>query len=140
MPAIRIPALLSGWSLRRFSIGRRLRYVFVCIVLLMFMGSSFSLWYLRAIREHLESVSLVEHRMTAVFQVENGVLTLMNRLHRAADQRQRDSFESEPPRLFSVFRPDPAGAAGLLRGTKGENNRQAVIIESLNGLLEALPD
>jgi PAS domain S-box-containing protein len=140
MPAIRIPALLSDWSLRRFSIGVRLRYVFVCIVLLMFMGSSFSLWYLRAIREHLESVSLVERRMTAVFQVENSVLTLMNHLHRAGDLRQREYFESEAPRLLSVFRADTAWASGVLHSSTGENNRQAVIIESLNGLLEALPD
>ena len=140
MPVTRIFAILSDWRLRRFSIGARLRFVFACIVLLMFMGSSFALWYLRAIREHLEEVLLVERRMDAVIQVDNSVLTLMNQLHRSADLRQRDYFESEATRVLSVFRSDTAWAAGLLHGATAKNNRQAVIMESLKGLLEALPD
>jgi PAS domain S-box-containing protein len=141
MPAIQIPTLvLNKWRLQRFPIGVRLRFVFACIVLLMFLGSSFALWYLWGIRTDVERVSLVERRMSAVLQVDNSVLTLMNQLHRVADLRQRDSFEFEATRLMSVFRSDTAGAAGILRSTIADNNRQAVIIESLNGLLKALPD
>ena len=131
--------LPGGWRLRRFRIGTRLRLVFGCIVFLMFVGSSLALWYVRAIRQDVESVSLVEQRMSAVLQVDNGVLALMNQLHRSADLRQRDRFESDADRLLSVFRSDTAAAAGVLHAIAPEDNRQSVIIESLNGLLEALP-
>jgi PAS domain S-box-containing protein len=88
----------------------------------------------------VENVLLVERRMSAVIQVDNSVLTLMNQLHRSADLRQRDYFESEAKRLLSVFRSDTVWADGLLHSATAANNRQAAIIESLNGLLAALPD
>src|SRR5450432_532804 len=91
----RIP---GGWRLRRFRIGTRLRLVFGCIVFLMFLGSTFALWYLRAIRQDVERVSLVEQRMSAILQVDNSVLALMNQLHRSADLRQGDRFEAEAAR------------------------------------------
>jgi PAS domain S-box-containing protein len=131
--------LLSGGRLRRFRIGRRLRLVFACIVLLMFLGSTVALWHLRGIKTDVERVFVVEQRMSAVLQVDNSVLALMNQLHRSADLRQRDRFELDAERLLAVFRSDTAAAAGVLHGIAPENNRQAVIIESLNGLLEVLP-
>ena len=125
--------------LRRYPIATRLRLAFACIVSLMFLGSSFALWYLRAIRKDVERVSLVEQRMSAVLQVDNGVLELMNQLHRAADLRQRDHFESVAERSLATFRNNTAAAARVLHTIPSENNRQAVIIESLEALLEALP-
>ena len=74
-----------------------------------------------------------------MLQVDNRVLALMNQLHRSADLRQRDHFESEAQALLSDFRSETAAAARILREIPPENTRQAVIIESLNGLLEALP-
>src|SRR4051812_20865086 len=130
---------LSQWRLRRFRIGTRLRLVFAVVVLLMFLGSSFALWYLRAIRKDVETVSLVEERMSAVLEVDNRVLALMNQLHRSADLRERDHFESKAQALLSDFRSGTAAAARILHEIPPENTRQAVIIESLNGLLEALP-
>ena len=130
---------MSEWRLRRFRIGTRLRLVFAVVVLLMFLGSSFALWYLRDIRKAVERVSLVEERMSAVLQVDNRVLALMNQLHRSADLRRRDRFESDAQAFLSGFRSETAAALGVLHEIPPENNRQAVIIESLNGLLEALP-
>src|SRR5450432_4755502 len=95
MDRSRIP---GAWRLRRFRIGTRLRLVFGCIVFLMFLGSSFALWYLRVIRQDVERVSLVEQRMSAILQVDNSVLALMNQLHRSADLRQGDRFEAEAAR------------------------------------------
>src|SRR5215472_12471076 len=104
---------LSEWRLRRFRIGTRLRLVFAVVVLLMFLGSSFALWYLRAIREDVERVSLVEERMSAVLEVDNLVLGLMNRLHRSADLREREHFESDAEALLSDFRSEIAAAAAI---------------------------
>ncbi len=77
--------------------------------------------------------------MGAVLQVDNSILALMNRLHRSADLRNRDRFEEDATRLLSDFRTDVTGPASVLHGIPAENNRQAVVIESLNGLLDALP-
>lgn len=131
---------LSGSRFRQFPIGTRLRLVFAGIVLIMFVGCSLALWYLRAIRKHVETVSLAEHRMSAVLKVDNSILALMNRLHRLADLRQREYFASEAARQLTIFRADVAAPTAVLHGIAPENNRQAVILESLSGLLEALPD
>jgi len=129
----------SEWRLRRAFIGTRLRVVFALIVALMFIGNSFALWYLRGIRNNVERVSLVERRMAAVLQADNSILALMNQLHRSADLRNHDQFKAEAARLLSDFRSDIAGAALILHSIQPANNRQAVVIGSLNGLLEALP-
>ena len=133
----RIP---GAWRLRRFPIGTRLRLVFSCIVFLMFLGSSFALWYLRAIRQDVERVSLVEQRMSAVLQLDNSVLALMNQLHRSADLRQGSRFEADAERCLAIFRSDTAAAAAVLNDMAPESNSQSAIIESLNGLLRALPN
>jgi len=77
--------------------------------------------------------------MSAVLQLDNSVLTLMNHLHRSADLRQRDRFEADAEGLLWVFRSDTAVPAGVLRSIPPEDNRQSAIIESLNGLLDAVP-
>jgi PAS domain S-box-containing protein len=125
--------------LRKFNIGLRLRLLFACIVVLMFLGSGFSIWYLRGLRRGVERVSIVEQRMSAVLQLDNSVLSLMNKLHRSADLRQPDRFEAEAQQLLAAFRSDTSPAIAALRSVTPEIDRQSVIIESLSGLLEALP-
>jgi PAS domain S-box-containing protein len=127
------------WRLRNLRIGVRLRLAFACILFLMLVGSSVSVWFLRDIRMQVERVSAVERRMTAVLQVDNGILTLMNQMHRAADTRNRDFFEVEAARLLAGLESDTAWASDTLRHTKPDNSRQAVILDSLNSMLDALP-
>src|SRR5215475_7683383 len=119
---------------RRFRIGTRLRLVFACILMLMFIGASLSVWYLRAVREELERVSKVEERMSAVLQVDNSVLSLMNQLHRSADTRDRDRFAAEAQQLIARFRAETAEVTKILTGTPAENSRVATEIETLNVL------
>src|SRR4051812_2624000 len=114
MSIMRTLDFTSEWRLRRTSIGTRLRVVFALIVLLMFIGNSFALWYLRGIRNNVERVSLAERRVAAVLQVDNSILALMNRLHRSADLRNYDQFEAEAVRLLAEFRSDIEGAALVL--------------------------
>lgn len=136
LPKVPFP---DRWRLRQLRIGMRLRLAFACILVLMLVGSSVSLWFLRDIRLHVERVSTVERRMTAVLQLDNGILTLMNQLHRAADSRNRDFFEVEAARLLAGLQSDTAWASETLRLTKPDNNRQAIILDSLNSMLDALP-
>src|SRR2546430_11241434 len=121
----------DSWRLRRYRIGTRLRLVFACILLLMFVGASLAVWYLRAVRRDLDRVSLVEERMSAVLQVDNAVLALMNQLHRSADSRDRDRFTPEAQQLVSTFRSETEGAAAMLTRTPAENSRLAAEIETL---------
>src|SRR6266566_2287592 len=101
---------------RKMRIGTRLRLVFACVLTFMFLGAGVSLWYLGEIRKQVERVSLVEQRMTAVLQIDNGVLNLMNQLYRAAERRQRDLFSVEASRLLSALRSETAWATSRLHG------------------------
>jgi PAS domain S-box-containing protein len=124
--------------LRRLRIGRRLQLVFACVLLLMFIGFFASLWHIRELRAHVESVSRFEQRMTAVLQLENRMLTLVNRLHYAAETRQFAPFEAEAQRFLGSLTPDSAWRQ-TLRGISPATGRQRVILESLNAMLYALP-
>src|SRR5436190_19487410 len=110
-------------ELRRMPIGIRLRLVFACVLALIFLGMGVSLWYLREIRKQVERVSLVEQRMTAVLQIDNGVLNLMNQLYRAAEANKAELFSTEAARLLNGLHSETAWAAGMLRGIKPEDGR-----------------
>jgi two-component system, cell cycle sensor histidine kinase and response regulator CckA len=130
---------LVRWRLQNLPIGVRLRLAFAGVLLLLLLGSSVSLWEWRDIRQQVERVSLVEQRMTAILQLDNSVLTLMNELHKAADTRQREYFESEATRLLAALHTDTAWASGVLHTSTPIDNRQAVILDSLYSMLDALP-
>src|SRR6266480_1463757 len=95
-----VQRLRQHFELRRMPIGIRLRLVFACVLALMFLGMGISLWYLHEIRQQVERVSLVEQRMTAVLQIDNGVLKLMNQLYRVAERHQAELFSTEAARLL----------------------------------------
>jgi len=120
-------------------IGTRLRLVFACVLTFMFLGSGVSLWYLDTIRRQVERVSLIEQRMTAVLQIDNGVLKLLNQLYRAAETNRSSHFSNEAGRLLDAFRSETGWATGMLRGIQPDDGRQRVIFDSLNVMLEALP-
>src|SRR5436190_15275072 len=127
------------FELRHMPIGIRLRLVFACVLALMFLGGGIFLWFLHEIRKQVERVSLVEQRMTAVLQIDNGVLNLMNQLYRAAERRQRSLFSAEASRLLSALRSETAWATGRLHNISPDDERQRVILDSLERMLEAMP-
>src|ERR1041384_7999201 len=77
--------------------------------------------------------------MTAVLQIDNAVLNLMNQLYRAAESNLADRFASEAERLLEALRIETSWATGMLRGIKPEAGRLRVILDSLNSMLDALP-
>src|SRR5437763_16999246 len=84
MRAVRSWVGFDSWRLRRYRIGTRLRLVFACILLLMFVGASLSVGCLRAVRRDLDRGSVAEERLSAVIQVDTSVVAMLNQLHRAA--------------------------------------------------------
>src|ERR1041384_954043 len=77
--------------------------------------------------------------MTAVLQIDNAVLNLMNQLYRAAESNLADRFASEAERLLEGLRIETSWATSMLRGIKPEGGRLRVILDSLNSMLDALP-
>jgi len=129
----------ARWRLQDLPIGVRLRLAFAGVLVLLLVGSSVSLWEWRVVRRQVEDISLVEQRMTAILQLDNSVLTLMNELHKAVDTRKSDYFEAEAIRLLAAVHTDTAWASEVLHGITPIDSRQAVILDSLYSMLDALP-
>jgi hypothetical protein len=127
------------WRLEDLRIGVRLRLAFACVLLFMLAGSAVSLWYFQNLRDRTRRVSEAGQRVTAVVRVNNSLLTLMSRLHRAADSRQSDYFREEATRLLSAFHSDTDSAAKALREITPATGREAMVIGSFNQMRDELP-
>jgi signal transduction histidine kinase len=127
------------WRLEDLRIGVRLRLAFACVLLFMLAGSAVSLWYFQNLRDRTRRVSEAGQRVTAVVRVNNSLLTLMSRLHRAADSRQSDYFQEEATRLLSAFHSDTDSAAKALREITPATGREEMVIGSFNQMRDELP-
>jgi signal transduction histidine kinase len=134
--------LSSGfvWRLTDLRIGPRLRVAFACVFLIMISGGAVTVWEFRTIRDRVRKVSLAEQRVTAVVQVNNSLMMLMSRLHRAAETYQRKEFEIEAWRLLTTFRSQTAGTVTELRQIAPQTGRQELVVDSLNDMLDSLPE
>ncbi len=129
----------ARWHLRDLRIGVRLRFVFACVLLFMLAGSAVSLWNFQSLRGRIRRVSRAEMRVAGIVRVNNSLLVLMSRLHRAADARQREYFETEANRLLTVFRLDAAKARAALRDISPESGDEELIVDSFQEMLDELP-
>ncbi len=127
------------WRLRDLPIAVRLRLVFACLLLLMMTGGAVALWQFHAIRDRVHEVSLAERRATAVMRVNNSIVMLMSRLHRAAENGQPEHFEAEARRLLQNFQRDTTDTAAALREITPETGRQKLVMDSLESMLDSLP-
>jgi PAS domain S-box-containing protein len=128
------------WAVRALSIRLRLSAVFGCLVLLMLLGSLLPLWHFAQIRRREKAVSLVEQRMTAIFRLNNKLLTFMSQLHRLADKEQGRDFAVEANRLLATFESESGNSRAILEELEPQTEREAVLSGSLAGMLEALPE
>ena len=120
------------WRLEDLHIGVRLRIVFACVLSFMLAGSAASLWYFQNLRAHTRRVSEAGQRVTEVVRVNNSLLTLMSRLHRAADNQQPGHFEAEAKRLLADFRSNTDSAAKALRDISPTTGREEMVVDSFN--------
>jgi len=105
----------------------------------MLAGSAASLWFFQGLRDRTRKVAEAERRVTAVVRLNNSLVTLMSRLHRAADNRQSDYFRAEATRLLAAFRLDTANATEEFRHIAPATGRESVLVDSFNQMLVELP-
>ena len=133
--------ILQGrFRLDNLRIEVRLRIAFGCVLLLMFVGTAISFWHFQRLRDRISRVSAAERRLAAVLRVNNGLLTLMSRLHRAAEGQEPQSFEDEARRLAATFQSDMSGATHALGGMTPATGREKLIVDSLDEIIEKLPE
>src|SRR6185312_1299924 len=105
----------------------------------MLAGSAASLWFFQGLRDRNRKVAEAERRVTTVVRVNNSLLILMSRLHRAAANRHADYFEAEARRLLAAFRADTDNAAEALRKARPATGRESIVVYSFNQMLVELP-
>src|SRR5690242_5865651 len=127
------------WRFEGLAVGVRLRLVFSCMLLFMLAGSAVSLWFFQGLRDRTRKIAEAELRVTAVVRVNNSLVTLMSRLHRAADSRRSEYFEAEATGLLTAFRRDTAGATDAFRRISPATGRESIVVDSFNQMLAELP-
>jgi PAS domain S-box-containing protein len=133
-------SLADRARLENLGIEVRLQLAFVCVLLLVFIGSAISFWHFQRVRDRVTKVSAAEGRLAAVLRINNSLLTLMSRVHRAADTQEPEYFETEARKLLTVFRSDTAGATSTLQDIVPTTGREKLIVDSLSDIVRALPE
>jgi signal transduction histidine kinase len=118
----------------------RLRLVFACVLLLLSSTGITAVWQFHNLRRRVQEVSNAEQNATTILNLNNSILKLMSRLHRAADNNEGQQFEADAKRLLSAFQKEETGATKSLEKIALEEGRQKLVIESLQEMLRALPE
>ena len=130
----------GGSPLARLDIRSRLRVVFASLMSLMVAGSALSLWQFREVGAGVAKASQIERRLIAVLELDNSILTLMNKLHRAADAREAEPFETAAGRLLADFQSETNGLSEeLSKAGVMETWRRRVLLNNLLAVLDDLP-
>jgi signal transduction histidine kinase len=127
------------WGPRRVSITARLRIVFAVVIVLMLSGSIVSFWHFRNVTTYANRMSTAERRLTVVLRLNNNLLILMSKLHRTADKENSTEFKAESSHLLNLFATRSQNIVGALEEIADEDDRYAVLIGSILGLLDGLP-
>jgi PAS domain S-box-containing protein len=107
---------------------------------MMLAGSVISFWNLRNVGSRVAVVSTAEQRVAAVLRVNNGLLMLTNRLHRAAEGRDPGHFKAEAQKWLLVFQTETLQATATLREIPPVNGSETFIVDSLSEVVEDLPE
>jgi nitrate/nitrite-specific signal transduction histidine kinase len=127
-------------GLENLRIETRLQLAFACVLVLMFAGNAISFWNLQRVGDRVVMVSTAERRLAAVLRVNNSLLMLVSRLHRAAEDRNSSHFESEARKLLENFPTETPGAMAALREIAPATGRAKLVVDSLGEIVETLPE
>jgi signal transduction histidine kinase len=130
---------IFNWWLRDLRIGLRLRLVFACVLVVMITGGTAILWQFRNVRHRIDEILVVEQRATAIMQINNSVLLMMSRLHRAADSYHQREFEEVAREALETLRKDTSGKLAAVREVHPSDADQSVRLENLTAMLDSLP-
>jgi signal transduction histidine kinase len=131
--------MAGKWNLQSISIKTRLRVFFSALAILMLLGSIISYRQFRNVSGQATRVARAEQRITALLRLNNHLITLMRLLHRAAEHQDPDQFEQEANNLFNAFQRQSAVANTELLEIAKENETYAVLVSSIQSMLEGLP-
>jgi signal transduction histidine kinase len=131
--------MARDWNLQAIPIKVRLRVFFSAVVVLMLLGSLLSFWQFRSVSGHAIRVSRAEQRITSLLRLNNNLITLMSQLHRAAEDQQAGRFEEDTHRLLDAFQRHTAEVSTDLQEIAKENDRYAVLVGSIQSMLDNLP-
>jgi signal transduction histidine kinase len=106
---------------------------------LMVAGSALSFHQFQSVSSHISSVSRAGHRMTLLLRLDSTMVTLMSQLNRAANFQDQDHFEHEADRLLASVQPSLSAASSGLQEIAGESDRYALLVGSIQSMIEALP-
>lgn len=123
--------------LEHLRIEIRLQLAFACVLVLMFIGSAISLWQFQRVRNRVANGAAAQHQRAAVLRVNNSLLTLMGRLHRAADSGNAKLFEVQAENLLRTFESDTAVAKGVLHEITPASGRDKFVIDSLSEMVDS---
>jgi signal transduction histidine kinase len=126
------------WSLRSLPIKTRLRIFFGSVVLLMLLGSTLSFLQFRSVTQYANRAGQAERRMTMLLRLNAALITLMSRLHRAAEYRDPGLFDREAHRLLQEFQQRPDNS-GELQDLATESSIHEVLVGSIREMLKNLP-
>jgi PAS domain S-box-containing protein len=127
-------------SIENLGVGSRLQATFACVLLIMLVGSVISFWDLRNVGNRVAAVSTTEQRLAAILRVNNGLLMLTNRLHRAAEGRDPGHFRAEAQKLLLAFQTETRESRATLGEIAPANGREKFIVDSLSEVVEDLPE
>jgi PAS domain S-box-containing protein len=120
-------------------VGVRLRLVFACVLLFMLAGSIVSLWFFQGLRARTRRIAEAELQLTAVVRINSSLLTLMSRLHRAADSRRSDYFEAQATGQLAAFRKDSVNTASAFDKMSPASGGESIVVDSFKQMLAELP-
>jgi signal transduction histidine kinase len=131
--------MFGRWNLQSVSIKTRLRIFFGFVVLLMLAGALISFWQFKTVSQHAARVTQAERRMTLVLRLNSSLVTLLSRLHRAAEYEDTGLFVREARRLVAQFAESTATADAQLEELARESSHHAVMVGSIREVLRNLP-
>jgi signal transduction histidine kinase len=131
--------MLRRWNLRTLSIKTRLRIFLGSVVLLMLAGSVLSFWQFNSVTQHADRARRTERRMTMLLRLNAALITLMSRLHRAAEYEDAGLFGRESHRLLGAFQRTSDAAGAELDDLARESGTHAILVGSIREMLKNLP-
>lgn len=127
------------FDVRQIPIKVRLWAFFAIVMALMLLGSTLSIWQFRHVSSYATRVAKAEQRASELLRLDSSLMTLMNQLHRIAEDEQADRFASEAPRLLEIFRARSARTEAVLGEIAQESDRHAVLVGGIRSMLQGLP-
>jgi signal transduction histidine kinase len=117
----------------------RLRFVFLCVIVLVLAGSLLSFRQYRNVSAYATRAADSERNLSNTVRLNNLLLSLMARLHRAAETRSAAEFDSGAKRLLEEFRSQSGELIRAIGEIPEQDERHTILVSSIIHLATDLP-